>query len=357
MMGVCSLEGKPGEALRIASCRHTMHRFLLSTLTLALVITPGTTIRGHIPSKEIRQAAQEQGGPPTSSAGSKADSPSANALPRGKKLVLKDGNFQLVRSYERKGDRVRYLSAERGEWEEIPAALVDWEATAKAEAQEQSEEAALVKAAHKREEAERIEPVLDVDASLEVAKGVFLPPGEGMFALDGKAVTPISQVGTGVKLDKKRLVEQVLSPVPIVPGKQHVIIPGTRAKVRISTSTPEFYLREAPPDPDRASSIQHSSRPGESGPEVELVRATVSGGRRKLATIRSLFGQRMSEDSKMIAIQRWEVAASVYRFTLGEQLPPGEYALAEILPDGMNVFVWDFGVDAPAGPGAKSAKN
>jgi hypothetical protein len=62
------------------------------------------------------------------------------ALPRGKKLVLKDGSFQLVRDYQRTGERVRYLSAERGDWEEIPAAMVDWDATAKAAAAGEAEE-------------------------------------------------------------------------------------------------------------------------------------------------------------------------------------------------------------------------
>ena len=273
------------------------------------------------------------------------------ALPRGKKLVLKDGSFQLVRDYARNGERVRYLSAERGEWEEIPASLVDWEATAKAAAAEQSEEDALAKKIHAQEQAQKIETVMDVDASLQVAPGVFLPPGEGMFLIDGKYVMHLEQVGSQIKTDKKQFLKQVLSPIPIVPSKRNVQIPGSHATIRVSNSQAEFYLREAPPDPERATPILKSSRPGESGPEVELVRATVKGSSRQLESIRSLFGEDLEQKRTTISIQRWEVARTVFRFTLSEPLPPGEYALAEILPDGMNMYVWDFGVDP-----AKDAK-
>lgn len=273
-------------------------------------------------------------------------------MPRGKKLILKDGNFQLVREYERKGDRVRYYSVERKSWEELPAAMVDWDATAKAEAEAQKNDTALLGKIHAQEEASKIETVLDVDASLQVAPNIFLPPGEGMFVIEGKSVTPLEQVGSQVKTDKKTFLKQVLSPIPIVPGKRNIEIPGAKAKTRISSANPEFYLREAPPDPDRNTTVQRSSRPGESGPEVELVRATVKGKKRQLESIRSMFGQEIGTERNSVAIQRWEVAATVYRFTLGEPLPPGEYALAEILPGGMNLFVWDFGVDG-ASPSAK----
>lgn len=282
-----------------------------------------------------------------------------HVLPRGKKLMLKDGSYQLVRNYERKGERVRYYSVERGGWEEIPAAMVDWDATAKAEAAEQSEEDAIARKIHGREQAERVETIMDVDASLQVAPGVFLPPGEGMFVIQGKFVTQLEQVGSQVKTDKKQFLKQVLSPIPIVPSKQNVEIPGVRAKVRVTSAQTEFYLREAPPDPDRTTPIVKSSRPGESGPEVELVRATVKGNRRRLESIKSLFGEQMEEKRATISIQRWEIAPTVFRFTVSEPLPPGEYALAEILTDGMNLFVWDFGVDSAAGakPATASKKN
>jgi hypothetical protein len=323
-----------------------------STRILALIycafLTNWASATGYPQSAKGASAWQEQL-PAEKQAGSKEAQTGVPALPRGKKLILKDGSFQLVRDYQRNGERVRYISAERGDWEEIPAAMVDWEATAKAAAGEQSEEDALAKKIHAQEQAQRIETVMDVDASLQVAPGVFLPPGEGMFLIDGKSVKPLEQAGSQVKTDKKQFLKQVLSPIPIVPSKRNVQIPGSRASIRVTNGQAEFYLREAPPDPDRTTPIVKSSRPGESGPEVELVRATVKGDKRQLESIKSLFGEQVEDKRDTISIQRWEIAPTVFRFTLSEPLPPGEYALAEILPDGMNLYVWDFGVDPATG--------
>src|SRR5215475_5052966 len=89
--------------------------------------------------------------------------------PNGKKLILKDGNYQLAREYARNGDRVRYYSLERGDWEEIPASLIDWEATNKAAAATAARDKAELDKLHKQEEMSRMDMALDVDASLQTA--------------------------------------------------------------------------------------------------------------------------------------------------------------------------------------------
>jgi hypothetical protein len=290
------------------------------------------------------QTQSQSQAPATPSTSAKLDD-----TPRGKKLILKDGTYQVVREYQRNGDRVRYFSLERGDWEEIPAAIVDWDATAKDEASSAKANAATLDKLHKQEEAKRMDNVSDIDASLQVGEGAFLPSGEGLFVVEGKSVRLLQQAGARGKTDTLRTVEQIMSPVPIVPGKQKVLIQGEHATIRLHTSSPEFYLREPPPDPDRVSPILKSSRPGESGPDVVLIKAKVVHNGRQLEAVKTLFGQEVGRDREEISVQRWEVAPAVYRFTLSQALPPGEYVLAEVLDEGLNFYVWDFGVDANVG--------
>src|SRR6266704_1355062 len=224
--GVCSRQRQTGpiHVHRTPQERPMGSPRLLTLICCAfLAIWAGGT--GFSQSVSDTSAGQEQV-PTGKQASSKEAQVGVPTLPRGKKLVLKDGTFQLVRDYQRTGERVRYMSAERGDWEEIPAAMVDWDATAKAAAEVHSEEDALAKKIHAQEQAQKLETVLDVDASLQVAPGVFLPPGEGMFLIDGKSVKPLEQVGSEIRTDKKQYLKQVLSPIPIVPNKRNVQIPG-----------------------------------------------------------------------------------------------------------------------------------
>jgi hypothetical protein len=263
------------------------------------------------------------------------------AVPRGKKLYLKNGTFQLVRSYEQKGDRVRFYSVERSAWEEIPAELVDWAATRQAEEAEARGQQELLEKTLEAEKKARAES-LDVDASIEVAPGLFLPEGEGAFALDGKLIVPLGSVGADVKRDKGRLLTQILVPVPVIPTRHKVQIQGKRAAVRLSSREPEFFIRTAPDDIE---------------PEVELVRAKLKGNVREIQAVDTDLGGDQTRSGDSLAIQRWPVARGVFRLTMAQPLEPGEYALIRILPDKATTFyVWDFGLDGPAPAPAKPAK-
>ncbi len=117
--------------------------------------------------------------------------------------MLKDGTFQLVRSYEKKGDRVRYFSVEPGTWEEIPDALVDWDATKKAAADEKTS-SALVEKVHIQEAVVKAETPVDVDASLRVAPGVFLLMVKACLRWKASRSRKIQQAGSQVREQKEK---------------------------------------------------------------------------------------------------------------------------------------------------------
>src|ERR1700722_17616725 len=106
----------------------------------------------------------------------------APAQELSRRLILKDGSYQLVTKYEVKGDRVRYYSAEREDWEELPKSLVDWAATDKYE-KDRAAGASVPEAVQLDKE---IDAEREVDASKmpEIAPGWRLPEESGVFLRD-----------------------------------------------------------------------------------------------------------------------------------------------------------------------------
>jgi len=300
---------------------------------LALLVLVGVFVATASPMAILGAQDSPQSPATPSSTGQPAPATANPAMPRGKKLILTDGTFQLVREYKVEGDRVRYYSIDSSQWEQIPAAMVDWDATKKVEADEARTDAAFIAKVHKQESARQAVPQ-DIDASLEVAPGIFLPPGDLLFVYDGKAVLPLPQAETDSKLSKGHFIEQVMVPIPIIPTRHSISIAGAHAKLRIRGSRPEFYMR-----------VSDNRQP-----ELVLIRAKAHGDSRHVEDLDQIFGE-SNEKRDSVPIQPWDIAPGVYRFTLGHELASGEYAIAEMVKDeGAGLYVWDFGIDASDSP-------
>lgn len=253
------------------------------------------------------------------------------ALPKGKKLILTDGTFQLAREYTVEGDRVRYWSVERSQWEEIPASLVNWDATHKGEAEQASQDAELKAKIHASQVAQLTKDI-DVDRSLEIKPGLFLPDAVGFFALDrNKTIREMKQSTAVIKMSTGREVEKIMSGVSLIPSKKTMEIPGERAAMRLDTAEPEFFMRPA------------DSRE----PRFRLLRTQIKGGHRVIDDISIHFTGQETHKTNDIEIQTWTPATGVFRYTVDQRLEPGEYVFVEMTDDGINGYVWDFGIDLP----------
>lgn len=288
------------------------------------------------------------------------------------RLILKDGSYQLVTHYEVRGDRVRYKSAERDEWEELPTSLVDWPATEKYEKARST--AAIPEAA-------AVDKEIDADREGEeshlpqVAPGLRLPEASGVFLLDNFQGQPqlveMQQTEGDVNRNARgNIFRGGLNPVASV--KQNVEIEGEHAAIHAHVSVPSLYINV---DEDEASIREGSTSGKQSDRTVEtsrsqpqqpqqpqqperavvpfnrfrIVHVKVKGGKRIVGDVKRAPTGKVSQEQNFVKTTINQVSGGWLKVTPTEDLAPGEYALVEMKGnEGMNLYVWDFGVDPNA---------
>jgi hypothetical protein len=282
-----------------------------------------------------------------------------------RRLILKDGSYQLVTKYEVKGDRVRYFSAEREEWEELPSSLVDWPATDKYE-KDRAAGASAPEAVQFDKELEH-ERELEEAAHPEVAPGLRLPEDSGVFLLDTFQSEPqlveLQQIAGDIGRNTKgNIFRGAMNPIGGV--KQSIELEGARAKVQSHVDVPSLYINVEPlpgqlDQPDASASPSQRPQPPQQAQQPEqpivpsdrfrIVRAEVKGGKRIVGDVKRTVSGKITQEQHLIPTTVTKLTGGWLKLTPTTSLAPGEYALVEMLgKEGMNLDVWDFGVNPKA---------
>ena len=290
--------------------------------------------------------------------------PQTHAQALAKRLIMKDGSYQAVTRYEIKGDRVRYLSAERGEWEEVPNALVDWPATEKFEKERAAGDVSPL--AHEISEEEKAERAEEAAKTPEVSPGLHLPYSDGVFLLDNFQRQPqlvqLNQNGGEIDRDVKgNIIRSTIN--PLASNKQSVELKGAHAAVQSHMARPVIFVNFAT-DTDSttsAASVNDGGQKPQPAPGTEqryrLVRVKSKDGNRVVGNIKIAFYGKVSQQENFVASTVQPVSGGWVKVTPNADLAAGEYALVEMLdPKEMNLFVWDFGVNPSAPENAGSWK-
>ena len=305
---------------------------------------------------------------------SKVITPDAPGLAHNHRLILKDGSYQVVRKYQVVGDRVRYMSMERGgEWEELPSSLVDWDATKKWEEHHtgpfdtsgNSSSDAMKEAAEldKEEAAERDDQKARMP---EVAKGLELPNEDGVFVLDTYQGTPelVELKPSDLGLNQKSR-KGLATLNPMAGSRATIELAGAHARAHLHVNDPEIYVSlEGRDDVEqvvsRAMTVKTAGtqevahrKHGAHSPQSGFAIVKVDE-RREVRIIGAIHVSptgtvTQSEDVIPTSI---EVLPGKHWLRLKPQgtLTMGEYALVEIVsPSDISQSVWDFRVDPRAG--------
>ena len=296
----------------------------------------------------------------------------APAQDLARRLILKDGSYQLVTKYEVQGDRVRYVSAERNDWEELPTSLVDWPATEKFE-KGRAAGSSIPEAAQL--DKELADESARQEAQLpQVAPGLRLPEDSGVFLLDSfqgePQIVEIQQIAGDINHNTKtNILRGAINPVAGL--KQTIELDGPHAPVQSHVDVPSLYINvdAAPNHPDLNDSPrinqgpqqpqqgQQSQPPSEPLDRYRIVLTTVKGGKRIVGDVKRQVTGKISQEQHFVKTTTTRVSGGWLKLTPTESLPPGEYALVEMMgTEGMNLYVWDFGVNPKAAANANPWK-
>ena len=289
-----------------------------------------------------------------------------------KRLILKDGSYQTVTQWEIKGDRLRYYSAERYAWEELPAELVDWPATDKYNKDRKNEREKDVEALAKAAEADQLDTPL-------VAPGLRLPDGGGVFLLDTYKDQPqlielTQQSGELNKHAGKNILRAAINPLALS-SKQTVELKGDHARTQAHVVQPVIYASVEPASSQNltaAGALDNAASgrgPGAAAPATlknadvpdhyGIVRLEKSKDGRVVGNLNIAVYGKVSQKENWIKTASTPLGRSWVKITPLEPLAAGEYAVVEHLDKGqINLYVWDFGVNpsAPANPNAWTAR-
>ncbi len=293
----------------------------------------------------------------------------AHAQQVASRLILEDGSYQSVTKYEVKGDRVRYYSSEREEWEEIPSSLVDWPATEKYEKDRAAApaipEAALI---DKESSADR---AADEARLPQVAPGLRLPELSGTFLLDNfKGQPQLVEVQQGEGVLDRNSKSNILRGV-VASGKETIELDGSHASVYSHVAVPSIYIKmdddsdQAPPPGETASDKpslpsldapraepQHPEKPEQAAASerFRIVRLKVRNGKRVVGDVKRASTGKVSQEQDSVKSTTDHVGTGWLKLTPTQDLTPGEYAVVEMKGEaGMNLFIWPFSVN-PNGP-------
>src|SRR5579864_7717579 len=261
----------------------------------------------------------------------------ASAQQLTKRLVLKDGNYQPATQWQVKGDRVRYYSAERSEWEEVPASMVDWPATEKFNHDLETGAATAIGIGAQTKVSAEDEADLKAEQSKQpaVAPGLKLPDADGVYVLDVYNQKPelIEVTQSGGELNKNMTRNILRAAInPIASSKQSIEIKGPRAPVQAHEVEPQLFVRVGSAQDDTVYDDKGRAKtPPPLADRYRLVRAEKKKDSRVVGNLKIAFYGKVSQQGNWVPTKIEALTADWAKVTPEKPLAPGEYALVEML--------------------------